>query len=81
MTTTSTRTEAYNLLLKEIEAINLEAAHFLKTKGHTLPLFCKAEHLSSCFSWALSPQGHDYWEEIADQIPHGWMPGIEEFLP
>ena len=74
------RANNFRRLVAEVRRIDRQAADYLvaeskrvgshihdKVSGNGM---CKT--LGGLMSWSKTPQGHDYWSDIARQIKHGW---------
>jgi hypothetical protein len=56
---------AYEELIEKVRAVNPLAATWLE---HPLSNVQHSNRLYSVMVWASTPQGHDYWEAISNQI-------------
>ena len=67
---------AYKTLCSKVEAIDKEAAKWLREVAPTYPFehfpFRYSKDLTICFIWEESPQGNDYWKEIGWKLS-GWV--------
>jgi hypothetical protein len=74
------RANNFRRLVAEIRKIDRQAADYLvvesKRAGSHIHYklsgggMCRA--LSGLMIWDATPQEHDYWSNIAEQIQHGW---------
>lgn len=62
------RTQAYAQLVLNVASIDAEAAIFLRTDALKLPHFGLHGFLDQCFVWDETPQGYEYWYNIAKQL-------------
>jgi hypothetical protein len=59
-------------LVEAVKKVNPEAAHWMY---HNLPgsegyvFYPEAENLFDSFVWRSTPQGHNFWSEIAGELP------------
>ncbi len=60
--------EGYLSLIARVEAIDKDAAEYLRTNVFKLRGGAQSNSLDSCFVFAETPQGHRYWKNIADKI-------------
>ena len=51
-------------LIDIVEMIDPDAAHYLRNDARELGDFKEADTVILCFTWANTPQGHDYWARI-----------------
>lgn len=58
----------YLYLIDEVGKINKEAADYMLHKAYKLKFFELSDDLSVCFEWGVTPQGSDFWVEIANDI-------------
>ena len=59
---------AYERLIQRVMAIDKDAAKYLIHEAPKLEGFIHEEKLYSCFLWFDTPQGSDYWKNIADKL-------------
>lgn len=64
--------KTYNELIYDVHKISVEAATFLQNKARDIRPFMwdtrSANKLASAFVWEMTPQGHDFWEDIEEKL-------------
>lgn len=58
----------YEMLIKEVNAVDPEAAYWLRHHAWNERLFKEDRTLSDVMVWGETPQGNDYWYDIALKI-------------
>ena len=58
----------YLNLVDRVRKIDENAADYLLYEAPHLPGFADYPKLCSVFAWTETPQGHAYWENIAQQL-------------
>lgn len=56
--------ENYLDLIGEVAKIDIQAAMYLRYEAVELTSFISCPKLSNAFLWSITPQGHNYWENI-----------------
>lgn len=60
--------QTHEELIQQVEAIDPEAAEYLRTEARELESFTECAVLNGVFIWDDSPQGHDYWNDLYTQV-------------
>jgi hypothetical protein len=55
-------------LLEKVDKIDISAGCYIRTKAREIGGFVESAALSCCFIWRHTPQGWDYWHNIAEQL-------------
>jgi hypothetical protein len=66
---------AYVELVGKVRKINPEAAAYLESKELRKIGGCGFDYygdLSFVMDWKYTPQGHSFWQKIADKFVHAW---------
>jgi hypothetical protein len=58
----------YNDLADRVRKVDADAADYLLEEAIKLPCFCYSDILISCFNWSKTPQGHEYWFNINEEL-------------
>ena len=59
----------YNELAAKVSKINKGAARYMRKHApKELDSFAYFGELDGCFIWCDTPQGHDFWESIWNQL-------------
>jgi len=62
-------------IIEQVRQVDEVAAKWLEEEVQYEPSFAKnAKYLNGLFMWVTSPQGHDFWSKIADEINNGRRP-------
>jgi hypothetical protein len=60
--------KGYQELISKVRAIDPKAAEYLDNGARTLETFSPGDSLIGCFIWDESPQRHEYWSHIREDL-------------
>jgi hypothetical protein len=70
MTVLTKDEDDYNDLVGEVQKIDPNAAVYMLTEAKKLDDFDYTDRLVTAFTWADTPQGWEYWDDIDTQLDY-----------